>query len=353
MGRMQLEAAGGRVRCGGCLKVFDARDHFLVEQKSLFDQPLEANTGQLVPAQSDREDTEPADTGPNQPDSKNLSEHPASQLRGNETAEGDESQLVADMVLEGEPFFFGEQSSETKTSETISADLKETPQQSAPPTIQPQDADELNEYLQPDEEEEDDWEPVLLPEDDEDWLTEEPANSEDQDTEQLFVAAAQRRSISRATLAWSGVCFLLLLLGFFQTVWLQPDWVRQQPGFARAIDQICPLLNCPVTPLQDLQQIDINGLVLPSQQYRQSLLVQAEIRNRATLPQHFPAVQLDFLDLRGQVIASRRFQPREYLRSEASGRNRFEPGQRIQVQLEIYDPGEAAISYRFALAHAD
>ena len=36
VGPAQLEAARGRVRCGGCLNVFDAREYFIVEQKPLF-----------------------------------------------------------------------------------------------------------------------------------------------------------------------------------------------------------------------------------------------------------------------------------------------------------------------------
>ena len=37
VGPAQLEAAKGRVRCGGCLNVFVAKEHFIVEQKPLFD----------------------------------------------------------------------------------------------------------------------------------------------------------------------------------------------------------------------------------------------------------------------------------------------------------------------------
>ena len=37
----ELEIASGQVRCGNCLEVFYARDHMIVEQKSLFDQQVE------------------------------------------------------------------------------------------------------------------------------------------------------------------------------------------------------------------------------------------------------------------------------------------------------------------------
>ncbi len=39
LGPQQLHAANGTVRCGACLNTFDARAHFLVEQKYLFGSP--------------------------------------------------------------------------------------------------------------------------------------------------------------------------------------------------------------------------------------------------------------------------------------------------------------------------
>ena len=40
VGSEQLDAANGRVRCGSCLEVFQANEHFIVEQKQLFDSNL-------------------------------------------------------------------------------------------------------------------------------------------------------------------------------------------------------------------------------------------------------------------------------------------------------------------------
>lgn len=37
IGQLQLDAADGKVRCGGCLEIFNAREHFVVEQTHLFD----------------------------------------------------------------------------------------------------------------------------------------------------------------------------------------------------------------------------------------------------------------------------------------------------------------------------
>ena len=53
------------------------------------------------------------------------------------------------------------------------------------------------------------------------------------------------------------------------------------------------------------------------------------------------------MNIRGDLVSTRIFRPEEYLQSEASGRNLLQPGQRVQIELDIYDPGGDAVSYEF------
>ncbi len=363
VGLLQLEAAGGRVRCGGCLKVFDARDHFIVEQKSIFDLPEQPPTAGPEPGTAQARDEQlPEENALSQPD----------QDQPGTAGADDLDDELADLIVEGEAFFFPPD--ENVAAEDLAVTNQEpAPDLSAPPTIQPQSSEELEPLLraaedskeqsasaeasEPDEpadDSPDQWEPIVIPEDDEDWLERDSELEEqDRDVVHLFLQSSGKRRLSATSAAWAGGCLAALLMLLLQAVWWQPNLLTGQAAFQRLSSNLCPIINCPVKPLRKLDQVSVNGLVLPSQEYRQALLVQAELRNRADQAQFFPAIQLDFLDLQGEVVASRRFQPPEYLRSEAVGRSRFEAGQRIQVQLEIYDPGDVAISYRFALAHAN
>ena len=59
VGLAQLDAAAGRVRCGGCLRVFNAKEHFLVEQRRLFDDEpgMEAEDETFAPEPEKSEDS--------------------------------------------------------------------------------------------------------------------------------------------------------------------------------------------------------------------------------------------------------------------------------------------------------
>ena len=52
-----------------------------------------------------------------------------------------------------------------------------------------------------------------------------------------------------------------------------------------------------------------------------------------------------FADLGGQLVASRRFKPSEYLAGELAGRSEMPPQTPIHISLDILDPGTRAVNY--------
>ena len=67
--------------------------------------------------------------------------------------------------------------------------------------------------------------------------------------------------------------------------------------------------------------------------------------NRAPFSQPFPLLELRFADLNGQLIASSRFRPSEYLSGELAGQDEMPPQTPIHISLEIKDPGAKAVNY--------
>ena len=57
-------------------------------------------------------------------------------------------------------------------------------------------------------------------------------------------------------------------------------------------------------------------------------------------------MELEFTDLNGTPIASRHFQPSEYLAGELQGSNMMPRKQPIHVSIEITDPGNKAVNYQ-------
>ena len=239
LGPLQLHAAGGKVRCGACLNIFDARAHFLVEQKYLFDAPLP-------------------------------------------------EQLAAQEQLD-------------------------SAEQAAEP--------ELLEELLPDEAGENlaDIYPVMMP-------------------------GPEVRPASRL---WGWVALLLVLILPAQLFWWQPEPLLSQSWYRSFLRDNCHWLPCQWTDFQNLDYLSLTGLIQPSTTHNQVLTALIELRNQAPLPQPFPALSLRFMNIRGDLVSARVFRPEEYLQSEASGRQFLESDQRVQIELDIYDPGGEAVSYEF------
>ena len=86
-------------------------------------------------------------------------------------------------------------------------------------------------------------------------------------------------------------------------------------------------------------------LKLADMQTHGALVVDAIIYNRASFSQPFPLLELRFADLNGQLLASRRFKPGEYLGGELAGQAEMPPQTPIHVSLEILDPGAKAVNY--------
>lgn len=230
LGPLQLQAAGGKVRCGACLNIFDAKSHFLVEQKYLFDSPLP------LPPQPETLDSE------------------------------------QDILDELEP-----------------------------------------------ELEEDETYPVMT--------------------------QADAKPIRHG--GWAVVALLAVLILPAQLFWWQPAELIEQDWYGDFLRDSCSWLPCEHTSFQDIEYVSLSGLIQPSSTHKQVLTALLDLRNQAPLPQPFPSLSLRFMNLRGDLVSSRIFQPSEYLQAEASGRTLMDANSRIQIELEIYDPGGDAISYEF------
>ncbi|MBB4868027.1 putative Zn finger-like uncharacterized protein [Pseudomonas nitritireducens] len=117
---------------------------------------------------------------------------------------------------------------------------------------------------------------------------------------------------------------------------------QYRPWFAQA----CPELGCTLPSKVDVEQIRSSNLVVRSHpDFSGALVVDAIIYNRANFSQPFPLLEMRFADLNGQLIASRRFKPSEYLSGELAGQSEMPPQTPIHISLDILDPGPKAVNY--------
>ncbi|WP_085676822.1 MULTISPECIES: DUF3426 domain-containing protein [unclassified Pseudomonas] len=147
-------------------------------------------------------------------------------------------------------------------------------------------------------------------------------------------------------LLWGFLCLLAAGLLAFQYVWFHFDEMARQDQYRPVFLQLCPMLGCEVPTRVDIGRIKSSNLVVRSHpDFKGALIVDAIIYNRAPFAQPFPLLELRFADLNGQLIASRRFKPSEYLSGELAGRGEMPSQTPIHIALDILDPGPKAVNY--------
>lgn len=147
-------------------------------------------------------------------------------------------------------------------------------------------------------------------------------------------------------LLWGFLTLLAAGLLAFQYVWFHFDEMARQDQYRPIFQQICPIVGCQVPTRVDIARIKSSNLVVRSHpDFKGALIVDAIIYNRAPFAQPFPLLELRFADLNGQLIASRRFKPSEYLSGELAGRGDMPSQTPIHIALDILDPGPKAVNY--------
>jgi predicted Zn finger-like uncharacterized protein len=147
-------------------------------------------------------------------------------------------------------------------------------------------------------------------------------------------------------LLWLGLAVVAALgLGVQYVVYHFAELARQDQ-YRPAFQQLCPVIGCSVPAKVDIALIKSSNLVVRSHpEFAGALVVDAIIYNRATFSQPFPLLELRFADLNGQLIASRRFKPGEYLNGDLAGKAEMPPQTPIHIALDILDPGPKAVNY--------
>ncbi|MFJ1339340.1 DUF3426 domain-containing protein [Pseudomonas caricapapayae] len=131
-----------------------------------------------------------------------------------------------------------------------------------------------------------------------------------------------------------------------QYIWYHFDELARQDQYRPWFQQICPQVGCTVPSRVDIARIKSSNLVVRSHpDFNGALIVDAIIYNRAPFTQPFPLLELRFADLNGQLIASRRFKPAEYLSGELAGKGEMPSQVPIHIALDILDPGPKAVNY--------
>ncbi|MBP8236576.1 MAG: DUF3426 domain-containing protein [Pseudomonas sp.] len=124
------------------------------------------------------------------------------------------------------------------------------------------------------------------------------------------------------------------------------DELARQDQYRPWFEQLCPSVGCLLPSKVDIAQVKSSNLVVRSHpEFSGALVVDAILYNRAPFSQPFPLLEMRFADINGQLLASRRFKPSEYLAGELAGNAEMPPQTPIHISLDILDPGTQAVNY--------
>lgn len=144
------------------------------------------------------------------------------------------------------------------------------------------------------------------------------------------------------------VALLLLVTLVGQGAYYWRDQLAKRPVLRPWVERLCALAGCQVAPRRDLAQLRIIARQVRSHPvYRDALVVEATLVNRAGFPQPYPDLQIRFFDANGQPVAGRVFNPREYLRGPLVDQALLVSDVPVRAHLELKDPGPSAVEYRF------
>lgn len=347
----QLNVAGGQVRCGACMTVFDAQEHqapskakaaeddFLIDDDFSLDEPekvVEEKPSTMRQTQTGSfylfDEDNLSDSFKNIDTSK---QYLGDEVIPSDEAEGDDESW-ADQLLEEEEAGIEKPASkpEPKADKVASSIKKAAKKHNA--QAKPLSADKPAT-------EQDDEADIGLPLGDKkgliDRIQPEPL--------ELNIGGGGRLL---ACFAW--FC-LLLLLGaglLAQLLFFQFEKWSHQPQWRPVYRILCQHLECELPSLYNIDDISAQHLSVNSHKvYKGALVVDAVLLNQSDIAQPFPHLELFFTDSSNQVVAAKRFAPAEYLHGELKGKAMMPAKQPIRIALEIIDPGKQASGYYLQL----
>jgi predicted Zn finger-like uncharacterized protein len=337
-----LGQARGAVRCGSCLQIFQATDHFVgdtpAQPPAAGDTaPTDDHAGQWQYALDDETDPQDGGTktgsGGSFGDSE-LSDSFLSLDRDDDVGLGED---FSDM--EGANRAGGSDDADEAWAEALLEDLDDEDEAAPATTPPPQPRPATPPRPDPISEDDDQFE----------FLNSAPARRHKVANERLdYLAPPPSGPAVVAKWALLSVLALVVLAGqyaffHFDTLARSPQW---RPLYAEA----CQLVGCQLPLQTDLSRLRGANLVVRSHpHYQNALMVDALLFNEGEWPQPFPALELTFKDLRGDTVAMRRFAPSEYLRGELAGLDAMPVDTPVHIALEIVDPGEQAVNYNLRL----
>ena len=168
-------------------------------------------------------------------------------------------------------------------------------------------------------------------------------------TQALDLTAIEGLVPKHRTSLWGAGAVMLLMLLLGQIAWFQGARLLALFPVARPpLEWACAHWHCQLPRYRDpglIRLVSRDVRVHP--RAADALLINALFTNHAEFPQPYPVLQLGLYDTDGQVLAARRFVPKEYLEKHVDLALEMPPGIPVHIVLEVQGPRKNPVSFEF------
>lgn len=146
--------------------------------------------------------------------------------------------------------------------------------------------------------------------------------------------------------------WLLGVLIFTFTLLLQTanhffEYGSRSAQFRPLYKVFCTYTGCTLPNFEDISAINIQHVRIQSHPSQvNALLVNAIMTNTSRYSQAMPKIALEFYDLNGAPVAARLFSPNNFLHKDFLDITYMPPNTPIHIVIPIYDPGAQAVTHR-------
>jgi hypothetical protein len=186
--------------------------------------------------------------------------------------------------------------------------------------------------------------PISLDDPDEEYASPEEAFLTDGEDDELAAASKASDRMQRAV--WITAAFALLIIAvinitsYYRQPLLDHELVKSTLVRAGVKD---PPAEKPFENLALIELVNREMRTHPSQPG--TLQLSATLVNRAKRFQAYPRLDVTLLDISGEAVANRLFEPVEYLSPGADVNTGMTPQAFLPITLELVDPGDSAVGF--------
>lgn len=147
--------------------------------------------------------------------------------------------------------------------------------------------------------------------------------------------------------AWSLACLIAATTLLGQYIGFNLADLAASEGWRPLLVRACDTLKCQLPSPGNVSKLSVREVVSRTHpRLEGALVVDAILENRASYAQPLPLLLLTFTDRNDQVVASRLFKPKDYLKGEAASLSQLPPAIPVHIAIEIWDPGQSAVNTR-------